>query len=177
MPGGKLKDVRNAVKDVFGENYLPQQLLDAKMLKDTYGVSEDMTKEFIAEVPLINVHIDTFVGIEAADGKTEEVKKALDDYRLKLIMDETQYPANRQMAKASTVHQVGNYVFFIMLNNGTDVAEEDENEQYEHYVTQNLKAVSAINKVLRGSSSDTSEGSSDSADTESGTSSNVSAEE
>ena len=105
VPSGKLKDVRDAVKEVFGDNYLPQQLLDAQMLKDTYGVSEDMVKDFIAEVPLINVQIDTFVGVEAAEGKVEDVKKALDDYRLKLVLDETQYPANRQMAKAlSLIH-------------------------------------------------------------------------
>lgn len=54
-----LEKVHQAVKEAYGENYIPSAPYDAQALNDIFGVPEDLYEEFIAEGPMISVHVDT----------------------------------------------------------------------------------------------------------------------
>lgn len=149
VESGKLNEAYEAVKAVYGEYYMPNVEVDETMLSETYGVSSDMVKEVIAETPMISVHVDTFIGIEAAEGKADDVEKALKAYRDKNDSDEGQYPMNRQKVKAATVYRVGDYVFFLMLSGEGDVTEQSDEEQLKFYQDENQKAIDAIDSVLK----------------------------
>ncbi|MEG0692515.1 MAG: DUF4358 domain-containing protein [Oscillospiraceae bacterium] len=145
---GMLKTVHEDVKKIFGEEYIPSQAFDETYLQEQFGITKDMVKEVIAEGPMMSMHVDTFVGIEAAEGKVDEVEKKLNDYRQKLIDESMQYPMNMPKIKASAVTKVDDYVFFTILGKYADDIEE-ENAQLKHFEAETKKVKDAINSALK----------------------------
>ena len=147
---GKLKDVYEAVKGAYGEDYLPNMAIDEDTLKNTYGINMDDVVEYKAEVPMISANVDTFIGIQAKEGKADDVEAALNTYRDKLVNESMQYPTNQYKVNASRVIKSGNYVFFVMLgaNNDTLMETGDEAALKQHAEQQTQKAVDAINSAL-----------------------------
>ena len=52
---------------------------------------------------MISVHVETFVGIKAKEGKAGDVAKELEAYRKKQIEEAVQYPMNMTKLEASQV--------------------------------------------------------------------------
>ena len=123
-----LEKVHQAVKEAYGENYIPSAPYDAQALNDIFGVPEDLYEEFIAEGPMISVHVDTFAAIKAKEGKGEEVAKLLEAYRTRLVEGSVQYPMNISKVEASEVVRHGDYVFFVMLGTASDEAQAEGEE-------------------------------------------------
>lgn len=65
----ELADVVQAVKDAYGENYLPSTPLDEQMLTDIYGLDMENVEEVIGEAPMISAHVDTFIAVKAKAAK------------------------------------------------------------------------------------------------------------
>lgn len=105
----KLTQIHQAVKDAY-EEYIPSAPYDQAALEDLFGVSSDLYDSYIAEGPMISVHVETFVGIAAKEGKGEEVEQALNEYRDNLLADTLQYPMNLVKIQASQVIRHGDYV-------------------------------------------------------------------
>lgn len=114
---GQVKAIHEAVKTEFGEGYMPNRPIDATNLQERFGVNPDDVLEYVADEPMISVHIDNFIAIEAKEGKVDAVKTALETYQKNLMDDTMQYPANIPKIQSSEVKVVDNYVFFIMLAN------------------------------------------------------------
>lgn len=123
-----LDEIHTAVKEAYGDAYIPSMPFDGQMLDQMMGVTEDMYESFIAEGPMISAHVDTFVAVKAKEGKGDEVKAALDSYRENLISNTMQYPMNLPKIQASEVYQNGDYVFFVMLGTPTMESEEQGEE-------------------------------------------------
>lgn len=151
IPSGKLKETHEAVKKAYGEAYYPNLTLNAEEIDQKFDIEKELYKEAIAEVPKISVNVDTFVGIEAAEGKAEEVEKELKDYREDLIENSRQYPMNKPKVDASEVYRKGNYVFFLMLGEiPMEIMDgEDEEAKVKAAKEQNKIAIEAIEKVLK----------------------------
>lgn len=146
-----LEKVHQAVKDVYGENYIPSAPYDAQALNDMFGISEDLYEESIAEGPMISVHVDTFLAFKAKEGKGAEIEKLLNDYRTTLVEDSMQYPMNISKVEASEVVRHGDYVFFVMLGTASDEAlEKGEEEALKSSQEENKKAVDAIDAFFEG---------------------------
>lgn len=141
-----LADIHTAVKTAYGESYIPNMEYDEQTLLDIYGIGKDLYDSYIAEGPMISVHVDNFVAIEAKKGKGEEVEKLLAAYRDNLIKDSMQYPMNIAKVQASEVVRHGDYVFFIMLGAISDEAETmDEEAALTFAKEENQIAVKTIN--------------------------------
>lgn len=123
-----LSEIHQAVKDAYGEDYLPSMELDAATLSDVIGLKEDMYDEVIAEGPMISAHIDMFIAVKAAEGQGDAVEEALNAYRDYQINDALQYPLNMVKIQASQVVRHGDYVFFVILGNVSSEAEEQGDE-------------------------------------------------
>ena len=151
FPSGKLSEIHQAVKEAYGDAYYPNNMLTDDMLQEKYGLKKEMYKEAIADVPMIYVNIDTFLGIEAEEGKAEEVEAALKAYRDDQIENGMNYPMNIPKVQGAEVLRKGNYVFFLML--GTipqDIMDgEDEEAKVKAAKEQNQIAVDAINTILK----------------------------
>lgn len=148
---GKLSEILAEVKESFGDMYFPNVSYDAEHIETMYGIKPDSYEEAFAEVPMINVNIDTFIGVEAKEGKVEEVRAALDAYRDKAINVDLQYPMSLLKLKGSKVYTRGNYVFFICIAQLPDELMEstDEEAQIKAIEEGNDKAIEVINSILK----------------------------
>ena len=137
----KLEDIHTAVKEAYGEDYIPSMAFDAQGMKDVFGISSDLYENFIAEGPMISAQVDQFVAIQAKEGKGKEVEALLKEYQDYLINDSMQYPMNMAKVKASEVIRHEDYVFFLMLGSYDDAEAETEDEAAA------LEAAKEANKI------------------------------
>ncbi len=141
--------IHTAIKDAYGENYLPNMLLSEDEIKALYGIEADWCEEMLAEIPMISANVDTLIAIKAVDGRVEDVENALTSYKEYLENDSFQYPSNIPKIQASTVITRGNYVFFIMLGNlDMEMMDASEDEQIKAYTELNQTAIDAIDGLL-----------------------------
>lgn len=141
-----LETVYQAVKDAYGENYLPSVAYTSEDLENLFGISADMVAEFKAEGPMMSAHVDQFVAVKSAKGKADEVEQALTDYRQRLLDDTFQYPMNLPKINASTVLRKDDMVFFVML--GAFSESEDEEAALEEAREQVQIGIRAINQAF-----------------------------
>lgn len=145
-----LADIHTKVKEVYGENYLPNMPFDDTALQNVVGLDPALCEEYIAETPMISTNVDTFIAVRAKSGKVEEVKTVLDAYRTKLVEDTVQYPMNQIKVQASRVVSYGDYVFFLMLGFiDPEVETKEEDVVLKAYEAENQKAVDAIEGLLK----------------------------
>ncbi len=111
----KLEELHTALKEAYGENYLPSMPLDETMMSEVVGVNMDNVESFIAEMPMMSAHVDTFIGIKAKEGKADQVEEELKAYHTNIVENSMQYPMNEEKVKASQVIRKGDYVFMMML--------------------------------------------------------------
>lgn len=153
-------DIEAAVAAALGEDYWPQ----AEMPNvEDIGLTSDMYTECLFKAPMISVNVDTIIIVKAAEGRMEDVKKALEAYRENTINDTFQYPMNVPKIQNSMIAEFGTYAVFVQLGAGygTDAADaamaknpnitEDElyKIQAEVIVEQNQKALDAVEAALK----------------------------
>ena len=124
----KLNEIYAAVKEAYGERYIPSMELDSEMLENIYGISRDWYEACIAEGPRISALVETFMGFKAVSGHEEDIAAALYDYRDQQLTDGMQYPMNLPKLEASQVLEEDGYVFFVMLGSADTEAEEQGEE-------------------------------------------------
>lgn len=144
-----MENLKAAVVEVLGENYWPNTAIEAEMLADIYGITEEMYEEYLAETPMISTNVDTLIIVKAKEGQVEAVETALNAYREKIVNDTMQYPMNLGKIQASRIESFENYVCFVQL--GADVM--DAMDQGDDVVIakceeENEKALDAIRTAL-----------------------------
>ncbi|MGI5960210.1 MAG: DUF4358 domain-containing protein [Massiliimalia sp.] len=149
-PDVSLDTIHQAVKDAYGENYLPSMEFTQEEIEEKFGITSDMAEEVFAEGPMISAHVDTLIGVKAKEGQAEAVEQALNDYRTKMIEEGMTYPMNLPKQEASQVLREGDYVFFVML--GAYAEDEDvlssEEKTKEFYEEQTQIGIDAIETAL-----------------------------
>lgn len=144
-----IAELHTAVKDAYGEDYLPSTAYDEKAMAEVVGVNMDNVEEFVAEVPMISNHVDTFIAIKAKEGKADDVEKELNTYRDKLVSDTMNYPSNLAKIQASKVVRNGDYVFFMMLgaiDENMDASEADAAKFAEEQIKKGTDAIENLFK-------------------------------
>lgn len=145
----EMEGIRQAVVDALGENYWPNSQIQPEVLESIYGITSDMYEDYMGEMPMISVNVDTLLIIRAKDDKVDEVEAALNAYRDRMVEDTMQYPMNLGKIQASKVEKTGNYVCFVQL--GADTTEASENGEeavITHCREQNDLAVEAIEQKV-----------------------------
>ncbi len=145
---GKLTEAHEAVKNVFGEAYLPDMSMEPQMLEEIYGVKQADVKNVIAEGPMISMHPDVFIGVEAAEGKVDDVEAALLAYKNNDIEQGMHYPQNLAKVKATEVIKIRNHVFLVRVGAINENMDATEAEADEFAKAEVQKAVDAINEVF-----------------------------
>ncbi|WP_313528584.1 DUF4358 domain-containing protein [Anaerotignum sp.] len=147
VESGMVSNFHEAIRNAYGDNYLPNTQLDEENFSQKFGVDKANVKNFLAEVPMIGTFVDTLVIIEAEDGKADAVETSLNEYRDALLADTMQYPMNLAKINSSVVYRVDEYVFFIMLG-AIDEVNEEESAQLSFAQEEVQKAIDAINEVV-----------------------------
>lgn len=120
------KGLRDAVAKAYGENYLPDQAMDAEMIESEFGLTKDMYDEVVAEAPLIGFHPDRLVIVKSKKGKEANVKRALEDALLVMKEQQMQYPVNIAKVNAGKVLEKDGYYCFMILGQTDDTSENDD---------------------------------------------------
>lgn len=141
--------IYQAVKEAYGEEYLPDMLLAEDDIKVLYGIEPDWCEEFLVEIPMMSAHVDTFLAVKAKPEHLAEVSDAVNAYVQNLKNDTMQYPSNLNKIAASSVVTMGDYVFYIMLGMLTYEQEEwEEDQQIAAYGERNQVAIDVIEEML-----------------------------
>ena len=119
------KGLRDAVAKAYGENYLPDQAMDAEMIESEFGLTKDMYDVVVAEAPLIGFHPDRLVIVKPKKGKEANVKRALEDALLVMKEQQMQYPVNVAKVNAGKVLEKDGYYCFMILGQTDDTSEND----------------------------------------------------
>lgn len=120
------KGLRDAVAKAYGDNYLPDQAMDAEMIESEFGLTKDMYDEVVAEAPLIGFHPDRLVIVKPKKGKEADVKRALEDALLVMKEQQMQYPVNVAKVNAGKVLEKDGYYCFMILGKTDDTSENDD---------------------------------------------------
>lgn len=115
----EMAGLRGAVVEELGDNYWPNMAIPAEILEANYGLTSDMYVDYMGEMPMMSAHVDTLLIVKAAEGKEEDVEKALQTYRDNIASDTMQYPTNLGKVQASMVKRLDGYVVFALLGGDT----------------------------------------------------------
>ena len=110
-----LSSILTDVQTTYGDNYLASMTADNEYIEGMYGITSDMYEYAFVNFPMMIVHVDSFWGFKAAEGKFEDLKAAVIGYQDMLKNDFTQYPSNVPKIQASQVVTYGDYIFFVMI--------------------------------------------------------------
>lgn len=116
-----LSDAHLAVQEAYGNYYLPSVPMTGEELVERFGLNLADVESFIAEVPMMSIHLDVFVGIKAKPDKVDEISGLLEGYRQKLMSDLDQLPSNQEKLSSSEIYISGDYVFLLILGESGDV--------------------------------------------------------
>lgn len=119
------KGLRDAIAKAYGDNYLPDQAMDAEMIESEFGFTKDMYDEIVAEAPIISFHPDRLVAVKAKKGKESEVKRALEDALTVMKEQQIQYPVNVAKVNAGKVLEKDGYYCFMILGQTDDTSGND----------------------------------------------------
>lgn len=122
-----LTRIYEAVKEAYGDEYVPDTRFDWQYIEAVYGITADMYDAVIAEGPMISFNIDTFVGFKAQSGREQDLYAALESYRDYLVNDSMQYPTNAVKVQSTQVIQHGEYVFLVCLGS-IDMETEEQGD-------------------------------------------------
>lgn len=144
-----LEEIYTAVKLAYGDQYIPSAEYGETDMENIFGISPDLYVTYIGEGPMISVHIDQFILMEAKEGKGGEVEKLLNAYRDDQLKNAVQYPMNMPKLEASQVVRHGDYVFFVMLGTPTmESQEQGEEAALKSAKDQNQIAIDIINSYF-----------------------------
>ncbi|MBQ5760957.1 MAG: DUF4358 domain-containing protein [Clostridia bacterium] len=143
------QEIFDAIKDAYGENFIPDADMVEEEYTETYGLNMDDVAEIKAQMAMISFHPDRIVVIKAKEGKGEAVEAALTAARENLVQFGMWYPANLAKVNASQVLRNGDYVVFMMLGAADDNIEATEEEAAKFAKEQMQIGVDAFNKLFK----------------------------
>ncbi len=142
-----IDNIHKAVKEMFGENYIPDFEFDETMIEEQFGIKAEWYDGIIAEGPMIRVNVEKLIVAHATEGHFEDLYNALTAYQESIQADLRQYPINLPKIQGSVVDSQDNYVFFIMLGSSEN---EDENAAIEECREINEQVATKIKDTLKG---------------------------
>lgn len=146
QPGGAVGQVHQAVREAYGEMYVPGMAFDEQGLEELFGIGPELYDSFVAEGPVISTQVELFIGVQAREGKGEAVEALLNQYKRELQEGGMQYPMNLPKIEAAQVVRHGDDVYFVMLGAPTMEAEEKgEDAALESAIENNQIGIDVIN--------------------------------
>lgn len=143
----EMQTIKTAVMDALDDDYFPASPIPAETLNEMYGISGDMYSDYLAEMPMISVNVDTLIVVKAADGQVENIENALLAYQKDAQENLMNYPMNIGKIQASIVTTIDDYVVFAQLGGDTSECETDE-EVMSHCEKDNKQAIEAITNCI-----------------------------
>lgn len=146
---GPMDDLKDAVREILGENYWPDTLLSAEELAERTGISSNMYEDYLAEYQHTEAGIDMMILIKANEGDVENVENFLNQYRDTLLKIYEQQPQNKSKVFASRIEVIDTYICYVQLGADLTSFKEEENDQMiAHCQQENERALDIIEKRI-----------------------------
>lgn len=142
------QEVFDAIRDAYGEDFLPDGDMMEEEFTETYGLNMDEVEEICAQITMISFHPDRLLVVKAKEGKGESVEKTLSAARDQLVENGMWYPANLAKVNASRVLRQGDYVVYMMLGAVDPDMQASEEDAAKFAEEQMEIGVSAFNKLF-----------------------------
>lgn len=145
----EMATLRAAVMEELGDDYWPNMEIPAELLEMSYGLTPDMYEDYMGEMPMMSVHVDTLLIVKAAEGQADAVEQALRAYHKDLAENSSQYPMNLGKVQAGIVERMDDYVYFVLLGGDTTAVEEQGDAAViAHCQEQNQRVIEIIKENL-----------------------------
>jgi hypothetical protein len=138
-PDVPLDDILTAIKNAYGDDYMPNGEIPAELLEAEFGLTPDMYDDVRGEMAMITMFNDRVVLVKAKNGKADDVEKALTNARDLKIADTLQYPMNVPKTNAAKVVRQGNYIAFLMLGKNNDNMDDVSDESAKAFAEEQVQ--------------------------------------
>ncbi len=120
-----LLSFRDTLSDLYGDMYYPDTQMTEAQIENEIGLDRSLYEEIYAENTAQKAHPDTFIAVKAKDGREDDVRRKLEDYKQKLLRD-NDFAANTDKVNAAQIFRAGDYVFFVLAGDVEDAGEETD---------------------------------------------------
>lgn len=145
----EMASLRAAIAEELGDDYWPDMAIPAELLEMSYGLTPDMYEDYMGEMPMLSMNVDTLLIVKAAEGQADAVEKALKDYHDNYVENNRPYPMNLGKVQASMVERMGDHVCFVLLGGDiSDVEEQGDEAVILHCREQNQRVIEIIREQL-----------------------------
>ena len=120
-----LDEFAAALKEEYGEDYLPDVTMNTTEIEELTGITSDMYEEIYGERSTMKENPDIFIAVRAKEDKKDEVKKLLEEYKDKMLNDNN-FEAVKDRLGETQIMEQDNYVFMFLLGK-SEFGEDVEN--------------------------------------------------
>lgn len=117
-----LEEVNEKIAEMEPFNEMAAMDVDDMVLTDYFQIEEDLVKDFVGKIPMMNVHASMYLIIEAEEGKAEDVKDDLELFGKALEQTWENYlPEQYELVKDRKLGVQGNFVYLIVAETADDI--------------------------------------------------------
>lgn len=144
-----MKEIKEAVTNILGENYWPDRQLTVGELNAETGIGEEMYDDFLAEKLNAETDIDMMIIVKAKAEYLTEIETMMNAYRDALIVKYADRPQELGKVQASRIVVVDRYVCYVQLGADTsEAAEKGDEEVLAVCQQENERAVDIIERTI-----------------------------
>ena len=145
----KLSDLHEAIKDTYGDFYIPSRAIDDEELELNYGISMDYVESYIAESAMMSTYADVFLSFKSVKGKADIIESELETYRSHLLIKFAENKAVYAKIEASKVFRYGDYVIYMVVGQNSDIFNADETTYHEQAKSEFIKCQKIVVKLFK----------------------------
>lgn len=145
----KLSELHEAIKDTYGDFYIPSRVIEEDELELNYGISMNYVDAYIAESAMMSTYADVFLSFKAVKGKADVIETELKNYRNELLDQFSDNKAVYAKIEASEVFRYGDYVIFMVVGQNSDSINADATTYHEQAKSEFIKCQKIVVKLFK----------------------------
>lgn len=145
----KLSDLHAAIKETYGDFYIPSRAIEDEELELNYGISMDYVESYIAESAMMSTYADVFLSFKAVKGKADLIQSELEVYRSDLLDKFYENKAVYAKIEASKVFRYGDYVIYMVVGQNSDSINADEATYHEQAKSEFVKCQKIVVRLFK----------------------------
>lgn len=145
----KLTDLHEAIKDTYGDFYIPSRAIEDEELQLNYGISMNYVESYIAESAMMSTYADVFLSFKAVKGKADIIESELKTYRGDLLEKFAENKAVYAKIETSEVFRYGDYVIYMVVGQNSDIFNADETTYHEQAKSEYVKCQKIVVKLFK----------------------------
>ena len=147
-PDYSAEEILSAVREAYGDNYLPTEPMDDMFITEVLGISLDNVEDYAGELPMTSIQPDRVLILKAASGKGADVEADVNAALDIIKANAGFYPMNMAKANAAKVLRHGDYVCLLLVG-AVDETSETEEDAAKFAEEQVKIAVDAVNALFK----------------------------